>query len=91
MPFPAQNADLPVIPPTPPLWWACREEAPDVWQVRDPMPKPWQDFVTMRLLVRGPLPAAQQGGPPVFAVKWHMPHQDNVEQFMVTDGSLAAC
>ena len=62
-----------------------------MWQMRDPMPKAWQDFVTMRLLVRGPVAGAQQGQPPAFAVKWHMPHQSNIEHFMISDGNLAAC
>ena len=74
------------------LRWTRREEAPDMWQVRDPMPKAWQDFVSMRLLVRGPLAAAQPHGQPhAFAVKWHTPHQDSVERFVITDGHLAAC
>jgi hypothetical protein len=66
---------------------ACREEAPDVWQMRDPLPRVWQEFVSTRLLVRGPLPS-RQGQPPCFAAKWHTPGQEGVLHFAVTQGHL---
>ena len=60
-----------------------------MWQMRDPLPKVWQDFVNMRLLVRGPLPTQQ--GQPCFAAKWHLPGQDGVQHFAVTQGHLVSC
>lgn len=61
-----------------------------MWQMRDPLPKVWQDFVSMRLLVRGPLLPTQQGQP-CFAVKWHTPGQDGMHHFTVTEGHLISC
>ena len=67
-----------------------RDEPPDIWQMRDPLPKAWQDCVTMRLLVRGPL-VMQQGASPCFAAKWHLPHQEAVQHFVITDTALVSC
>ena len=69
---------------------ACREEPADMWQMRDPLPKAWQDFVTARLMVRGPL-LSQQQDRPHFAVKWHSPADGRVQNFAVTDGHLIRC
>ena len=60
-----------------------------MWHMRDPLPKAWQDFVTARLLVRGPLVGPQDR--PHFAVKWHGSAEGGVQSFAVTDGHLICC
>ena len=74
----------------------CRGEVQDPWVFREFLPKPWQDLVTMRVLVRGPT----QGGRPsasmtheqsCFAAKWQTPHADAVQKFVVTEHMLVQC
>ena len=74
----------------------CRGEVQDAWAFREFLPKPWQDLVTMRVLVRGPsqsrkFSAGMTHEQPSFAAKWQMPHADAVQDFVVTEHMLLQC
>lgn len=77
--------------------YACRGEAPDAWAYREFLPKPWQDLITMRVLIRGPTPSRRTAGGSMpqgnfhFAAKWQMPHSDSVQAFAVTERMLVQC
>ena len=75
------------------MLWLYRADAPDPWTFREFLPKHWQEFVTMRLLLRGPLegfphqaPGARQR--PCFAARWQMPASEHVQHFVISEGGL---
>jgi hypothetical protein len=70
-----------------------RGEQPDPWSHREFLPKQWQDIVTMRMLLRG-LPSESPETLPgttsrsCFAAKWHMPHSEHAQHFVVSEAGL---
>ena len=73
-----------------------RGDVQDVWAFREFLPKPWQDLITMRVLVRRPPHSRRPAGnmaheQPCFAAKWQMPHSDAVQTFAVTEHMLVQC
>ena len=70
-----------------------------MWAYREFLPKPWQDLITMRVLVKGqlystrPTPAAspRAQGLSYITVKWQMPHAESVQGVAVTDHTLVPC
>lgn len=70
---------------------ACRGEVQDAWAFREFLPKPWQDLVTMRVLVRGMSRSSAAQEYPCFAAKWQTPHSDSVQGFAVTEQAIVQC
>ena len=71
----------------------CRGEVQDTWAFREFLPKPWQDLVTMRVLVRGPFQGGRPSASlareqPCFAAQWQIPHSSAVQKFVVTEHML---
>lgn len=68
----------------------------DTWAFREFLPKPWQELVTMRVLVRGPSQSrtpslGMMHGQACFAAKWQRPPADAVQNFVVTEHMLVQC
>ena len=68
-----------------------------MWAYREFLPKPWQDLITMRVLVKGQLYSTRPAASPraqslsCITVKWQMPHTESVQGFAVTDHTLVPC
>ena len=70
-----------------------------MWAYREFLPKPWQDLITMRVLVKGqsystrlrPAASPQAQGLSCITVKWQMPHAEAAQGFAVADHTLVPC